>query len=161
MCSVECFKKKGSKYAHNTRDINMRLNSISLYTTTTHQNPNEKRKTKPRTKIVKSTRYVFHVSLVKWRRNLKKKKNAANRGFVFLVLVERNFFMNLPVMFVPYSKVPASFWPKDLRDASWWGPKQAWIWSVHTRARVDHLRSKNVMVFNGLCDINHATNPRI
>ena len=65
MCSVECFKKKGSKYAHNTRDINMRLNSISLYTTTTHQNPNEKRKTKLRTKIVKSTRYVFHVSLVK------------------------------------------------------------------------------------------------
>ena len=60
------WKKKGFlEYAHNTRDINMRLNSISLYTTTTHQNPNEKRKTKPRTKIVKSTRYVFNVSLVK------------------------------------------------------------------------------------------------
>lgn len=75
MCSLDWLKKKkGLKYAHNTRDINMRLNSISLYTTTTHQNPNEKRKTKPRTKIVKSTRYVFHVSLVKWSRNLKKKK---------------------------------------------------------------------------------------
>ena len=118
MCSVECLKKKASKYARNTRDINMRLNSRSFYTTTTHQNPNEKRKTKPRTKIVKSTRCISCI-LSQVKQKLKKKKNAANKGFMFLVLVERNFFMNLPVMFVPYSKVPASFWPKDLRDASW------------------------------------------
>ena len=62
-------QKKGLKYAHNTRDkklkkINMRLNSISFYTTTTHQNQNEKRKNRE-LKKVKSTRYLFYVSLVK------------------------------------------------------------------------------------------------
>ena len=50
MCSLDWLgKKKGLKYAHNTCDINMRLNSISFYTTTTPQKPNEKRKIKPRT----------------------------------------------------------------------------------------------------------------
>lgn len=62
--------KKGLKYAHNTRDkklkkLNMRLNSISFYTTTTHQNQNEKRKQNRELKKVKSTRYLFYVSLVK------------------------------------------------------------------------------------------------
>ena len=57
-------KKKGLKYAHNTCDINMRLNSISFYTTT-HQNQNEKRKQNRELKKVKSTRYLFYVSLVK------------------------------------------------------------------------------------------------
>lgn len=95
----------------------MKLNSISFYTTTTLQKPNEKRKTKPRTE--KSKIHPLSILCILSQVTQKLKKNAANKGFVFLVLVERNFFMNLPVKFVPYSKVPASFWPKDLRDASW------------------------------------------
>ena len=43
----------------------MRLNSISFYSTTTHQNQNEKRKQNRELKKVKYTRYLFYVSLVK------------------------------------------------------------------------------------------------